>query len=101
MGKKKNTDSESTTGADELVESETPPVEKETGKRKEPCVSLAELLAMRKVPDHHAHALKVYAGTVGEMPLSEWEGLYAEMMSKPTDMPKEQWHAEFKKQDKR
>lgn len=64
--------------------------------KKEPCVSLVELIAMKKIPDHHAPALKGYVGADGEKPLSEWMNLYKEMMSKPSDVSKEKWHEEFK-----
>ena len=66
----------------------------------EPRVSLAEIIAMRRIPDIHAFALKGYVGDGNERPLSEWDSLYQEMMSKPTDMPKERWHEDFKKSKK-
>lgn len=61
----------------------------------EPNVSLAELLALKKIPDHHAVPLKNYVGGVDEKPLSEWLSLYEEFMSKPTGMSREQWHPLF------
>jgi hypothetical protein len=62
--------------------------------------SLAELVAMRRIPDHHAFALRQYVGDDTERPLAEWDSLYKEMMSKPTDMPKAQWHETFVKNSK-
>ena len=66
----------------------------------EPVVGLAELVAMRRIPDHHAHALRLYVGHDNEMRLSEWDLTYKEFMSKPTDMPKEEWHEKFAKNSK-
>jgi hypothetical protein len=59
-------------------------------------MALAELVAMRRIPDHHAFAMRLYVGDDNaERTLSEWTNLYDEMMSKPTGMPKEQWHEQF------
>lgn len=76
-------------------------VKVEQEKREEPRPNLAELLAMRRIPDAHAFALKLYVGDDRERPLSEWESLYREFMSKPTGMSKEQWHAQFTKNQER
>ena len=59
--------------------------------------SLAELVALSRIPDHHAFAMRQYVGDDNERPLSEWDSLYKEMMSKPTDMPKDEWHKQFAK----
>jgi hypothetical protein len=61
----------------------------------EPNISLAELVAMRRIPDAHAFAFRLYVGDTGERPLSEWVSLYEEFKTKPTDMPKEKWHEQF------
>jgi len=82
---------------DEKSSETRPNPEKESVR--EPEISLAELISMRRIPDHHAFALGQYVGKDKvERKLSEWDSLYKEMMSKPTDMPKEQWHEKFKNQ---
>ena len=95
MSKKRSADSKDEgTTADALLDEEKA-MPSPAPKKSEPKVSLAEMLAMKKVPDHHAHALSVYVGDAGEKPLSEWMSLYEEFMKKPTGMSKEEWHAEF------
>ena len=63
--------------------------------RDEAIVNLAELLALKSIPDRHAMPLKLYVGDAGPKPFSEWMLLYSEMMSKPTGMSREQWHLKF------
>ena len=65
-----------------------------------PNADLAELVAMRRIPDAHVLPLRLYVGDAKERPLSEWESLYQEFLAKPTDMPKEQWHERFVKSRK-
>jgi hypothetical protein len=60
-------------------------------------IGLAELVAMRRIPDHHAKPLRIYAGDDSvKMTVAEWESLYEEMMLKPTGMPQREWHETFK-----
>lgn len=65
-------------------------------KAEEDRMSLAEVLALRKVPDHHARPLMQYVGdtpkTSQARPLREWLDLYDEMMTKPTGMTTLAWH---------
>ncbi len=68
-----------------------------TPKSTEPCVGLAELVAMKRIPDHHAAAFRLYVGHDKEMKVSEWDLSYKEFMSKPTGMSKEAWHEQFVK----
>jgi hypothetical protein len=63
-------------------------------------VSLAEMLALKLIPDIHAMPLKLYVGDMGERPLSEWKSLYREFMSKPTGITREQWHPMFIKKER-
>jgi len=73
--------------------------EQQPSEEGESIMGLAELIAMRRIPDSHAMPLRLYVGDEkAQMTLSAWEDTYQEMMSKPTGMPKEKWHEERKKQ---
>lgn len=64
----------------------------------ESLIGLAELVAMRRIPDHHAMPLRLYVeNNDAKMTVSQWERTYAEMMSKPTGMSKAEWHEQFGK----
>lgn len=61
-------------------------------------IGLAELVAMRRIPDHHAMPLRLYVEKNDvKMTVSQWDRTYAEMMSKPTGMSKAEWHEQFGK----
>lgn len=66
----------------------------------EPIVGLTELIAMKRVPERHAPALRGYVGHDREMKLSEWDSIYREFMSKPTGVSKKEWHKQFVKKSK-
>lgn len=61
----------------------------------ESIIGLAELVAMRRIPDHHAMPLRLYVGDDVRMTVPQWDSAYQEMMSKPTGVSKEQWHEQF------
>lgn len=64
-------------------------------------VGLAELVAMGRVPDLHAFALRLYVGDdKKEMKVSEWDDTYKEFMLKPTGMSRDKWHAQYVKNKK-
>ena len=64
-------------------------------------IEFTEAIAMKLFPDHHAHPMLVYVGDKKTTFSAEgWKSLYAEMMSKPTNMPKEEWHERFVNQKK-
>jgi hypothetical protein len=67
--------------------------------RAEAIVNLAELIALKSIPDRHAMPLKLYAGGSGPKPFAEWMSLYKEMLGKPTGMTREEWHTKFIKGD--
>ncbi len=55
---------------------------------------IAEALALRLFPDHHAFPMKIYVGDDKQLTAEGWKQAYNLMMSKPTDVTKEAWHAE-------
>lgn len=64
----------------------------------ESLIGLAELVAMRRIPDHHAMPLRLYVeNNDAKMTVSQWDRTYKEMMSKPTGMSKAAWHEKFGK----
>ena len=74
----------------------TPTQKKSTGKKRPVAiVSFPEFVAMKEVPGKHAVPLRLYADDISDRPVQEWRDLYEEMMSKPTDMPKEEWRKQF------
>ena len=55
-------------------------------------IGLAEALALRLLPDHHAMPMRLYVGDDSKKTVTDWKDAYNEMMSKPTNISKEAWH---------
>lgn len=54
---------------------------------------VAEAVALRLFPDHHALPVVLYVGDRNaKLSTSGWKQLYNEMMTKPTDVSKKDWH---------